>query len=531
MPRKPSTAAPAGEATAQVQRPPGPRAYSYLRFSTPDQIKGDSFRRQSSMAVEYATRNGLTWDTSLTFHDLGVSAYRGRNAEEGRLGDFLEAVQVGLVPRGSYLLVEALDRLSRMTPRKALRVLERICEEGITVVTLNDGKAYTDESLDTDQVGLIMAIVYFMRANEESATKARRLRAAWTAKRAKALDRPLTSTVPAWLRLDKESGKIEAIPERAAIVKGIFKAFLAGHGKEAIAQDLNRQGAACFGRAKHWQRSYVHKIIGNPACFGQLVPHAYDYSSGRKQRTPTGEPLDGYYPAVVTRETFEQAQDLDRGAAYAGKPRAGYVVSLLAGLAVCPLCGSTMTRVVKGDRKKAGPPKLVCVKAKAGAGCVYHGVNLEEVEGAIIDKAAQIVADAPMGPEGLEDELQQVLNNVEATEGQIAALLDVLADGPSPAARAKLAELEQSMQGLTMARDDLLSAVGAAAGPLLRKRLDALEAALTGPTPPSDRQKANAALRMLLRSVVIDYPTGELRLQWKHAADRDTAVQFAWPKG
>ncbi|HWX07267.1 MAG TPA: hypothetical protein VN065_15685, partial [Bradyrhizobium sp.] len=48
------------------------RAYSYVRFSTPDQAKGDSYRRQTEAANEYARRHGLVLDTELTFTDLGV---------------------------------------------------------------------------------------------------------------------------------------------------------------------------------------------------------------------------------------------------------------------------------------------------------------------------------------------------------------------------------------------------------------------------------------------------------------------------
>src|SRR5919202_870899 len=97
-----------------------PKAFSYLRFSTPEQMKGDSFRRQAVLAQEYASRHGLDLDTDLTFRDLGVSAFRGKNAETGRLGDFLQAVADGLVPPGSFLLVESLDRISRQAARKAL---------------------------------------------------------------------------------------------------------------------------------------------------------------------------------------------------------------------------------------------------------------------------------------------------------------------------------------------------------------------------------------------------------------------------
>src|SRR5437867_263377 len=113
-----------------------PKAYSYVRFSTPEQMRGDSLRRQTRKAEVYAAAHDLVLDNELTFQDLGVSGFRGRNAGTGRLGDFLEAVKEGLVPRGSYLLVENLDRISRQAARKALRVLEEIVDSSITLVTL-----------------------------------------------------------------------------------------------------------------------------------------------------------------------------------------------------------------------------------------------------------------------------------------------------------------------------------------------------------------------------------------------------------
>jgi hypothetical protein len=33
-------------------------AYSYIRFSSPEQAKGDSFRRQSEKAAAWAAKNG-----------------------------------------------------------------------------------------------------------------------------------------------------------------------------------------------------------------------------------------------------------------------------------------------------------------------------------------------------------------------------------------------------------------------------------------------------------------------------------------
>jgi DNA invertase Pin-like site-specific DNA recombinase len=55
-----------------------PKAYSYLRFSTPEQMKGDSFRRQTELTRQYAEENGLELDDSLSFYDLGVSPFEER---------------------------------------------------------------------------------------------------------------------------------------------------------------------------------------------------------------------------------------------------------------------------------------------------------------------------------------------------------------------------------------------------------------------------------------------------------------------
>src|ERR1700730_8833613 len=99
---------PAPRATASSGAEPRSRAYSYLRFSTPEQERGDSLRRQTSMAEAYADNHGLELDAR-SYRDLGVSAFRGANADTGMLGEFLELVRAKEIAPGSYLLVESMD--------------------------------------------------------------------------------------------------------------------------------------------------------------------------------------------------------------------------------------------------------------------------------------------------------------------------------------------------------------------------------------------------------------------------------------
>ena len=72
--------------SSNTAAPPCPKAYSYSRFSTPEQADGDSLRRQTEAARDYAARHNLALDEELTFHDPGMSAYHGLNAEAGALG-------------------------------------------------------------------------------------------------------------------------------------------------------------------------------------------------------------------------------------------------------------------------------------------------------------------------------------------------------------------------------------------------------------------------------------------------------------
>jgi DNA invertase Pin-like site-specific DNA recombinase len=90
-----------------------PRCYSYIRFSTPEQLKGNSLLRQLELSKKYADENGLYLDESLTLKDLGLSAFSGEHRKRGELGIFLNMVKKGKIPNNSVLLVESLDRISR----------------------------------------------------------------------------------------------------------------------------------------------------------------------------------------------------------------------------------------------------------------------------------------------------------------------------------------------------------------------------------------------------------------------------------
>lgn len=350
------------------------KCYSYLRFSTPEQENGDSIRRQTAAADKWAAEHGYVLDDALRMEDRGLSAYHGKHiTEDGALGKFLEAVKAGMVPKGSILLVESLDRLSRARVRDAQILLMQILQGGIDVVTLADSKRYCWETLD--ELQLILSIFIQSRAHEESQRKSERCSAAWSAKHeaARQTGKSVTSRVPGWLRLDKATRMIEVIPERAALVRRIFDEALEGSGADAISRRLNREKVPPWGPGALWNKTYVMKILTGGEVTGLYRPSKI--KGGKK--TPQ-EPVPLYYPAVIGKELFDQVNAAMK-ARTLGAGRTGKINNLFTHLARCGYCGAAMHYVAHGPNTRGGK-RLVCSVAMSGKGCKYDSMSYEAFE-------------------------------------------------------------------------------------------------------------------------------------------------------
>ncbi len=510
-----------------------PKAYSYLRFSTPEQAQGDSFRRQTEAAQLYALKAGLELDTTLNLRDAGVSAFKGLNASVGALAAFLRAVDEGEVEVGSFLIVESLDRISRQTVRRAVRTLEEIVERGVAVVDLSDGeRVYSAESLDGDPVAFMMMALRFIRAHEESALKSRRLKSSWENKRADAGVKPLTARAPAWLELTQErTWKVRE--DRAEVVRRIFGMAATGMGDSTIAASLNAEGMPPFGNGsrigKHWHRTSVAKILNNPAVAGILIPHTQDHVDGRKVRTAQPA-VEGHFPVIVPAEVRDAVLSLKAGASnpQRGRHAQGVVQNVLGGLAVCPICRQTMTRVTKGSSARAGKPSLVCTKAKAGAGCRYRAVPIVAVEEALITHAEWIGSTGSTGAtiDEASEKLAEAREMIKQAEAMRDNFVDAIGKGiSSRSVHRGLARAEQWLEKLQEGEDFWVRRVALSDSSTVKRQMEAIRRALE--TKPLDRQAVNVALREAVTSVVVQYGSGHLELWWKSGGR--SIIKFAAP--
>lgn len=506
-----------------------PKVYSYSRWSTPEQAKGDSSRRQADAADRWATRHGYQLDLSLSITDEGISAYRGGNALDGGLSRFLEACRRGLIEEGSYLLVESLDRISRMAPRKAQRLIDDIVDNGVTIVTLSDDQHYTAERLDNDPTALLIALMVSWRAHEESKTKGRRVAAAWDAKRQRVRANPserLTRRGPSWLRPTDSGWVVDE--QKADAVRRVYALALAGMGEHAIAALFNREGVPMLGRGKHWHRSTVAKMLRNPAVVGTLVPGHIRYMDGHRVRVHE-EPVRGAFPPIISEADWLAVCAIKDGNSRTARGRnAGKAAAhVFAGLARCPLCGSAMARVSKGATGKAGAPKLVCSAAKAKAGCRYVSVPVEQVEDAFLNHWTALIAEVPTANDGqhLDAERQNLEAAIWGTEDHLENLSATLKRNPLQATVREMSRIEAELRTMRGELDALDLRRTMADRGLIESRLGNLHD-LMEHEEGLDRTVVNALLKVLLTGVVIDFETGTLRFQWRQGGE--SSLRYMW---
>ena len=348
-----------------------PKAYSYIRFSSTKQQRGDSLKRQTDLRDQYLLQHPeLELDTSLGLEDLGVSAYDKSNITKGALGGFLRQVEEGKIPRGSFLLVESLDRLSRIQPIDALPIFLGVINAGITIVTLFDNQVHSRDSISANPYALMMSISNMIRANEESATKSKRIRSSWDAKRQNIANKRLTAVCPFWLKPAPGDKGFETIPERVEVVKRIFQMSQDGIGTATIVKTFNDEGVPQFSdRTNGWQKSYIQKILSNPAVYGEFQP-----SLRREGETTPVEVIPDYYPAIMPKEQWQiaasaRASRRMRGGVSKGK----HLTNLFSGLLRCGYCGGPMGIGSYYNSRQDGSKKeikhLTCSNARRGLGC------------------------------------------------------------------------------------------------------------------------------------------------------------------
>jgi DNA invertase Pin-like site-specific DNA recombinase len=510
--------------------------YSYLRYSSPEQGRGDSVRRQTTEASAWCERNQARLDTATSLHDLGKSAFLGehrKNADRYALAAFLRMVEQGKVPRGSYLIVESLDRLTREHIQPALLLVLNLLQAGVRIVQLKPAEIVYDDQSEAHAIMLM--IIELMRGHSESKMKSQRVGSAWGEKRRRAQageqqretnkmgkgKKFLTRRLPAWVE-EGPDGKLRLIPERAAVVKKIFRLTIDGRGLYAVVKKLNEDKDKPFvGKRLHplaegevrrrpgwsgkWYISYVHLILTDRRAVGELQPRGPDGAED-------GPAVSGYYPSVVSEAEWQRA----RAATQSRRQKAGKI-------GVCPV------NVLQGLLKDAGAKDAVySVTKEFNKGQSYRvlrssswrsggrvcSFRFDVFDQALLSELREIDPRQLLGEDTTRDEVLVLSGRLARLEERIRLLEEGLAgEGDVVAGLRALKKLEAEQKELA---NRLAEARCQAANPISEAWGEActvLEVLREAPEPNEIRLRLRGILRTLVESAwLLVVPRGRTRL-------------------
>ncbi len=200
------------------------------------------------------------------------------------------------------------------------------------------------------------------------------------------------------VKLESEKGwSLDIVPDQAAIVKLVFNWYVHGIdgeriGMSKIVRRLNDMGVPTA-NSSQWTISTIQSMIRNPVYSGMVRWNSRkSVRSVQNGKVIRSRPMakdyilvDGRHPAIVSKELFQQAQDIvDRNPA---RPisSVNIIQNPLAGIIKCGKCGHTMTR--KSPSKRGQPALLRCPYSS----CDTVSTKLHFVEEALLDGLQDLI--------------------------------------------------------------------------------------------------------------------------------------------
>ncbi|HFI1088336.1 TPA: recombinase family protein [Enterobacter hormaechei] len=414
-----------------------PRLYSYVRFSSERQSKGSSVERQKSNIDQLVKKIALEHNLEIfeEYQDFGVSAFKGKNATEGALSEFITHVDTGKIPRGSYLLIESLDRFSRANAMRAVNMFTSLLLKGIVVITGIDNQVYKESDVNNDTLQQLMfSVMLFSRANEESATKSHRTISSALMKIKRHQQRKPGDPVVAIKELgldkwwtDSSSGFVKPHPVYFPIAQKLIELKQKGYSNRLILAYLQENHPApTEGKSRgKWNMQHASRII-EPAIHGQKVINVNGESFV----------LDDYYPAITTKEEYERLKFQIGNKSFAPLKEKNPEIPLLSGIGIlyCEHCGCHMFKMKSTVKNQPYAYRYVCASRDSHRNCSKWGFRASTLERALLQLLAdRVFVEAAPVASGVEHLISEI-------DEQIANYLVAIGSAKSPAMINRLTE-------------------------------------------------------------------------------------------
>lgn len=540
--------------------------WSFERVSAAVQTEGRGLARQGARALDWCARHGLELADERALSDPGRSAYHGRHLRRGGPLDlFMEMAERELLGADPVLLVEAIDRLSRLKAREALEaVFLRLINAGVTIVTLMDGQFYNRERCDADGTALIMLTLKCQAAHEYSLHLADRQRDNWSAVRRELGQGQVSRRrqhAPSWLDWDAQRGHWDFNDRSRSVLRAML--LLREHGYTHVAKTLNEEGLPTLGRSARWSASNLsslvrnaHQIWGGVAIrpegawkplargpLGELRKRSGELYDERAQRgvvrggkSEVLEIVDGVFPALMPRQQVEEVVALissrHRGQRHPGPQSQLHWIGR--GLTRCA-CGGSLSTCVGGHPPDRLIRYLACRERNNSERCRRPYLPMESVLAVLLSRLtpanlAQLSGMVDLGVEQTRlsrriDELlaskaliSEQIDNLQASLASAAEMdpeqFRVIAEPLGQRIREKRLEAEAMTAELAQRRAELSQCESPLALEAIEQVIEPLKARLLAGTSSRDeRYRVNSVLRQLGLTIHVDSEQMQLGLQ------------------
>lgn len=407
----------------------------------------------------WCMEKGYKLDESLALSDLGVSAYSGDNVSKGALAGFLKAAETGRIPRGSILLVESLDRLSRASIPDAIAVLTKIVNAGVRVVSHIDGHEWNETTIK-DAMSFMLSVLLFSRAHDESSKKAGRVSAQFQKKRQAGLPVVSHGHGPGWAIPKQDRSGWQVVADKATAVQRVFELAASGLGGIAISRQANQDGWPLPWRIRkntstRWEHTGVSRLLRDRRVLGEWQPKKMVVG----KLTPDGDPVVDYFPRIIADELWYQVQ-ASLGSRDGPLRIRGLKADIFSGIFYCA-CGERMDRKPPTGR---GYPRYYCLgRINGSSKCL--GVAEKVLLGPVLATVAQLEQQA-FNPDYSANEAREDMSFARAkladADARAERILDAVeASGRSELLMSRLATIEKERIDAKMAIEKAQSAMAA----------------------------------------------------------------------
>ena len=288
-------------------------------------------------------------------------------------------------------------------------------------------------------------------------------------------------------------------PGGAALVREIFRRYLAGNSTDTICKEMRERG-------RKMGRHQVLCVLRNPVYLGKV--------------TWRGEVYDSTHKPIITPKKFNAAKERLRANGLHMGPRATikrHYTYLLDSMVRCGLCGKHMTtNCGKGRSRRYFYYR--CTGQIHGHGCTQKPINAEELDQFVVERILDIALD----PKEIEEAAACAAERRDTGQGKLKEQLKLATDDLSEAKRRQANLMDMASAGLVcpenqvrwnadLAKWATVAEKATIRAKALKEELDAVARIADQEIPPRDflativghlKQTDAAERRQFLRAIV-----------------------------